>query len=151
MKTCKHTITSIHTTHYSLQVLTHVITAWSRANRFQATQVIPRILWNPKVHYRIHKSPPLVSILNQPNPVHTSTSHFLKIRLNITIPSKPGSPQWFLSLRFPHQNPVHTSSLRQNALNLVLTDKPVNSFNPRRTKEEVYLQNTVILTHFSLH
>ena len=27
------------------------------------------------------------------------------------LPSKSGSSKWFLSLRFPHQNPVHTSPL----------------------------------------
>ena len=77
------------------------------ANRFSASQEIPFLLWNPKVHCRIHKSPPRVPILSQLHPVHTPTSHFL----NIILPSTPGSPNWYLSLKFPHQNPVYASPL----------------------------------------
>ena len=76
------------------------------ADWFAASQEIPRILWNPKVHHRTHKRPSRVPILCQPNPVHIPTFHLLEIHPNIIHPSTPRSPHWSLSLRFPHQDPI---------------------------------------------
>ena len=92
-----------------------------KANRFSASQEIPRILWNPKVYYRIHKRSPSVPILSQLDPVHTPTSHFLNIRLNIILQFTPGSPKWSFSLRFPHYNLVYASPLRHTCYMLCLS------------------------------
>ena len=97
---------------YIRWLLTHsmVQSPSSEANQFAASQEIPRISRNPKVHYRTHKRPPPVSILGQPNPVHIPTSHLLEIHPNIIYPSMPRSPQWSPSLRFPHQDRIHPPS-----------------------------------------
>jgi hypothetical protein len=81
------------------------------ANRFSTGQDIPRFLWNPKTHCRIHMSTLPVPILSQLAPVQTPTAYFLKIHFNIILSLTPGYPKWSLSLRFPHQNPVYAPRL----------------------------------------
>ena len=61
-------------------------------NWFSASQEIPRILWNPKVHYRSHKCPPPFIILSQIDPVHVPhptswISILVSFHLRVGIPS----------------------------------------------------------------
>jgi hypothetical protein len=53
---------------YWTYLLTELSPSWEAAN-CAATQELPKILWNPKFHYRALKSPPLVPILSQIDPV----------------------------------------------------------------------------------
>ena len=100
-----------HTTEIQLLQLTaRVGVLLEKLTCFLASQEIPHILWNPKVHYCIHKSPPPVPILGQVNPVHIPhpnswRSILISSQLCLVLPSG------FIPSCFPHQNPVCSSSL----------------------------------------
>ena len=87
-------------------LLTYFLTPFSRVlleklTAFQLLKKFPAFYGTRKVHCRIHKCPPPVPILGQLDPVRAPTSNFLKIHLNIILPSTPGSSKWSLSLRLP--------------------------------------------------
>jgi hypothetical protein len=54
------------------------------AKRSSASQEVTRILWNPKVHYRMYKSHPPARIMSQFDSV-CAPSHFSKIYFNIIL------------------------------------------------------------------
>jgi hypothetical protein len=77
---------------------------WGAIN-WADTQEIPSISWNPKVQYRLHKSPPLIPILSHINPIHTIPSISPRSIL-IVYPPTSRSSQWSLSFWYSHQYPI---------------------------------------------
>ena len=78
------------------------------ANWSSASQEIPRILWNPEVHYPLSRKP---AACPHPEPDQSSPrspSYFLNIHFNIIQPFIRRSCKWSFSLRFPQLNAVCT-------------------------------------------
>jgi hypothetical protein len=70
------------------------------ANRSSSSQKILRILWNPKVHYRIHNSSlPALSWARSIQSV--PLSHLCKIRFNIILPFTLGYSSCVFPSDFP--------------------------------------------------
>ena len=100
-----------------LNLLTHSMKqspSWE-ANRFSASQENLHTLWNPKVHYRIHKCPPPVPILSPAK--HVELKYALKrfnpwfyvstkIHGNVKVSTNWIEPPTFLILQ--HINPILT-------------------------------------------
>jgi hypothetical protein len=87
---------NIHTLIHSLIKLSP---SWEAAN-CATTLELPSILWNPKVHYRVQKSPPLVPILSEINLIHIIPSYFSKIHFNIVTHLRLGLPSGLFHSRF---------------------------------------------------
>ena len=82
------------------------------AKRFSASPEIPRILWNPKIHYCIRTCPPPFPNLSQLDSVHIPISHIPKIQLCLGLPSGL-FPSGFPTSILPHTRymprPSHSS------------------------------------------
>jgi hypothetical protein len=88
----------IHTHNYLTQL------SWALLEKLPVAQLIenfPKNLWNPYFHNLVHKSPSMIPILSQTNPVLTIPSYLSKIHFNIIH-----SPTCWSSFWLSHQNHV---------------------------------------------
>jgi len=89
------------------------------ANSSSASQEIPHISWNPKVHHSAHNSPPLDWVRPETNDSSPHPAILLfKIHFNITLPSALRYLKRFLYFSFPYQNPLGICSVLSQTCHL---------------------------------
>jgi hypothetical protein len=94
---------------------------WEARNP-SASQQNPCLLWNLKVHYHVHKSPPLIPALCQKKPIQILTPYCFKIHFNIILPASPGLPSGISPSHFLTKISMNFSSLLS-----VLYSPPISS------------------------
>ena len=104
--------TELYLITYLLTYLLHGAESFWEANPFSASQEIPRISWNLKVHYRIHKCPPPVLILSQLDPVHAPHPTSRRSILILSSHLRLGLPSGFFPSGFPPKPCIHLSPIR---------------------------------------
>ena len=96
---------------------TYLLTPWSRVLLEKLTSKLCRLVKKFPAFMEPESSSPYPQVpatLPYPEPTPSSPHdplQVLKIHLNIILPSTSWSPEWHLSLRLPHQHPVHPSIL----------------------------------------
>jgi len=65
------------------------------------SQEFPGLLWNPKVHYRVHMRPPLFPVLSQINPVRIFLNYFPTTHLVLSSHLHLGLPCCLFFSGFP--------------------------------------------------
>ena len=95
------------------------------ANGFSASQEIPRILWNPKVHYRVYMYPPPVLIMGQVSMVFWTSILILPSHLRLELPGYlfqslfPKNITLYVSLLSPIRATCSAHLITPNSINRI--------------------------------
>jgi hypothetical protein len=103
----------------TMQYLLTYLLSWALLEKLPIVQPFrefPAILRKPKVHHRVRKSPPLVPILSQFDPVHTIPSYLSKIHLILSTHLRLGLPSGLF-----HSGSSSATVLSDPALYILLT------------------------------
>jgi hypothetical protein len=111
-------------------------------NGCSASQQVSSTLWNPKVYYRLHKSPPSVPILSLINPLDILQPYFFEINFNRVLQSC--SSKRYLSLSKVSLLPVSLSCYMLSPCNpLWYANTHKNPRTYRNTKRKYFSSHSV--------